>query len=165
MQWMAALACLMSVIAPAGAQENAWDFPPWKGYSVSIRGQVFSCVAIYADYTGDTDYDFYISRERVRPSATIKFSDSDSDDNAFQWLNGKSVTLSVGPSFRGALKVLRTELHSFDFEVPSAVIDGFAAGGPFVLQLPKGKPYSLKLAPAAAAMANFRKCIADNIGK
>ena len=164
---MAALACLVSASAPAGAQNGAedWNLPPWKGESASIRGQVISCIAIYADYAGDMDYDFYISRERIRPTATIQFTDSDSGDNAFQGLNGQSVTLSVGPSFRASLKILRTELHSFQFEAPAAVIDAFAAGGAFVLQLPKGKPYSLKLPPAAAAMANFKKCIANNIGK
>ena len=60
---------------------------------------------------------------------------------------------------------MRTALHSFDFEVPPVVIDAFAAGGPFVLQRPKGKPYRLKLAPAVAAMANFKKCIAAYIDK
>jgi hypothetical protein len=45
------------------------------------------------------------------------------------------------------------------------VIDAFAADGRFVPQLPKGKPYRLKLAPAAAAMANFKKCIAAHIGR
>ncbi len=165
-RWIAALACLMSVIAAARAQNSSddWEVPPWKGESASIRGQVISCIAIYADYTGDMDYGFNISRERIRRSLTIHFNGDESEDNAFQWLDGKSVTLNVGPSFHASLKVLRTENNSFEFEAPPAVIDALAAGGPFVLQLPKGKPYRLKLPPAAAAMANFKKCIAANMG-
>lgn len=164
---MAVLACLVSVLSAARAQSNpdAWDLPPWKGDSVPLRGQVISCFASYADETGDMDYDFYISRDRFHSSLTIKFTDDESDDSNFQWLNGKSVTLSVGPSFHASLKVLRTADNTFEFEAPLSVVDAFAAGGPFTLQLPKGKPYRIKLPPAAAAMANFKKCLATNFGK
>jgi hypothetical protein len=46
---------------------------------------------------------------------------------------------------------------------PLCVIGALAAGES-VLQLPKGKPYKLKLPNGAAAMGNFKKCIAANLG-
>jgi hypothetical protein len=166
------LAGLLVLAGSATAQNtdtDKWEIGAWSGETTHARGQFFACSAMFFDTRQDNSFTVrHYQRSYGDRSASplyIYFTDDDSDDKGFAWLQGGSVTMSVGASFRASLKIVQALVHSFEFEAPTAALDAFAAGGPWSLQLPTGKPYTMKLPPAAEAMANFRKCLAANQGR
>ncbi len=176
-RWLtvALVACVAGAAGAANAQldnKEKWEIGPWSGETSYSRGTFLSCSASYSDEKADIDHAFSLRHYRknmgdrsASPLYIYFTDDGKDDDDTFGWLDGKTVTFSIGPSLHASGKVVQGLSASFEFEAPSGAIDALAAGGSFVLQLPKGKPYNLKLPPAASAMANFRKCLAANEGR
>ncbi|HWE73293.1 MAG TPA: hypothetical protein VG328_09045 [Stellaceae bacterium] len=96
--------------------------------------------------------------------AYIYFTDDGDDideDKGFSgFLNEGSggINFSVGNNFRTQAKLVQVLISSFELGLPRSVIDAMVPGGPFTVQLPSGKRYTIKLPPSAAAIAHFKKC-------
>ena len=166
-----AVVCALLPVVGALAQDDRdkWEIGPWSGQTDMARGAFFSCSAMFFDTKQDNSFTLrhYMASYRARSASPlyIYFTDDDSDDSGFAWLEGKTVSMSVGAFHGPSLKIVQALIHSFEFEAPTSAVDALAAGGPWSLQLPKGKPYTLTLPAAGPALANFKKCLAANNGR
>lgn len=159
-----ALAFLLAAVGPAAADVDEWRVGHWFGGASVDNGKFFSCSATWSNFSGE-DNAFTVTTYSARSpiaSASLAYvnyrDDNTPEKHSFEWLKGKSVTMSVGGSFRARGKIQDALLHSFSFEMPLAVIDALEAGGTVVVQLPNGKRYTHKLSNSREAIGNFKSC-------
>ena len=143
----------------ADEYRSQWKVEGWSGYDLFTNGRHFACDAVH-----DFGLHLSIRLERIagRPASELILWDSNGEvDFATIADVGTSVTLALG-GVQHSYKVKDSYSMILVIVPEPGIMELLAAGGPMSFKLPNGKTYSAKLPRAAAAMANYRKCLENN---